>query len=430
MKAYLIVFLVLQAARLGADTAITGVVIHPVSGPSVTNGALVFNGQGKIVSVGAGAAPAGADAIPLNGLHVFPGLIAASTSLGLIEIDSVRSTVDSSESGEFSPEIQAWQAVNPDSEIIPTTRASGITHAEVAPAGATVAGWSGVVQLAGWTVEDLTIRKRAALHVTWPSFSIDFTPKSARPRDEHWKSPQDQVGDREKRLRELDESFNAADAYAKLEDAHKSEPGFKRVPAWEAMRSAVKGEAPVFIHADETRQIESAVGWLAKRGYKGAIVGGMDAWRCPGVLASNHIPVVYTRVFSLPARTVDPYDVQYAAPSVLHKAGVRVVLGDGQGSPSFLRNLPFSAGQASAYGLPREEALRSVTLYPAELLGIADRLGTLETGKDATFVVADGDILEPRTHVLRVWIAGREADLSNRHTRLYDRYRNRPAAKH
>ena len=173
-------------------------------------------------------------------------------------------------------------------------------------------------------------------------------------------------------------------------------------------------------------QIRSAAEWLIRRKFRGAIVGGLDAVRCAGLLATNHIPVVYTREFALPPRDSDPYDVQYATPSRLQRAGVTVIFGDGQGSASFVRNLPYSAGQAVAFGLSPEEALKGLTLYPATLFGLQASLGTLEPGKQADFVATDGDILDPKTSVKRMWIAGREVDLSSRHTRLYDRYRQRP----
>lgn len=420
--------LALQPAVRAETVAYTGATAHTAAGPAITNATLVVR-DGKIVAVGAPSGTPVDRTVSLAGLHVFPGLIAADTSLGLIEIDEVRATIDAAEVGEFNPDVQAWQAVNPDSEIIPTTRANGITHAEVVPRGGPVAGYSGVVQLAGWTTEAMTVRPRAALHVSWPGFQLDLTPRRPRGGDgakaDPGKSLEDQVKERNRRLREIDEFFNDAEAYAKLASASPLDPSFRRAPAWEAVGPVITGAAPVLIHADERRQIESAAAWLARRHYRGAIVGGRDAWRCAAMLASNHVAVVYTSVFAPPPFSSDAYDVQFAAPGLMHKAGVRVVIGDG-GAPSFARNLPYFAAQAAAFGLPGDEALKSLTLYPAEILGLGERLGSLAAGKDATFFAATGDILDIRTRVIRLWIAGEEVDLSSRHTRLYDRYRRRP----
>ena len=406
------------------DLAWVGAVIHPVSGPIVSNATLVAHSDGRIATINAQVPPAGITTVDLSGLHLYPGLIASATTLGLIEIDSVRATVDTTEVGEFLPEAQAWQAVNPDSEVIPVTRANGITHAEVVPAGASVAGHSSVICLTGWTTEQMVRQRLAALHVYWPSFGLDLAPKSVR--GDGWKSIEDQVKERNKSLRELDNYFNEAEAYFRLSQVRGNEPGFQQTPAWEAMRPVLQGAVPVLVHADDVAQIRSAAEWLIRRKFRGAIVGGLDAVRCADLLATNHIPVVYTREFALPPRDSDPYDVQYATPSRLQRAGVTVIFGDGQGSASFVRNLPYSAGQAVAFGLSPEEALKGLTLYPATLFGLQASLGTLEPGKQADFVATDGDILDPKTSVKRMWIAGREVDLSSRHTRLYDRYRQRP----
>ncbi len=414
------------SASLIADTsdwAITGAVVHPVVGPTVTNGIVAVH-AGHIISVGTNAPQSGATLFDASGLHLYPGLFATATTLGLIEIDSVRATIDTSEVGEFLPEAQAWQAVNPDSEVLPVTRANGIAHAEVIPAGASIAGYSSVIQLSGWTTEHLAVRRLAALHVYWPSFRLDLAPKSAR--GDGWKSVEDQLKERSAQVREIDEYFNQAEAYAKSAAAHTNDTTFATIPAWEAMSPVLRGEVPVLVHAEDAAQIRSAVEWLVKRKFHGAIVGGSEAARCADSLATNRVPLIYTHEFTLPRRDTDSYDVQYAMPSVLQKAGVTVIFGDGKGTASFVRNLPYDAGQAVAFGLSSEEALKGLTLYPATLFGLKDSLGSIEPGKDATFILADGDVLDPKTRVRRMWIAGQEVDLSSRHTRLYDRYRSRP----
>jgi imidazolonepropionase-like amidohydrolase len=410
-----------------ASLLLTAATIHTVSGPTLTNASLLVR-DGVIAAVGGKIGETADQVIDLHGQHVFPGLIAPSTVLGLLEIDAVKATRDVAEVGDYTPDVYAWIAVNPDSEHIPVTRANGYTHAEVIPTGGIVSGHSGVIRLAGWTIEDLAIKRAAALRVDWPSFALDTTPKDRAPNKDKWKSIEDQVKERDKKLKEIDDFFTEAEAYSKLKNASKDAPGFKAIPAWEAMLPSVKGELPVIIQAAEFRQIKSAVEWGVRRKYRIAIAGARDAWRLAPLLATNHVDVAYEGVFDQPARDIDSYDVHYSAPAVLAKAGVKVSFTEGvqHFGASSIRNIPYDAAQAVAFGLPREEAWRGLTLYPAQMLGVADKLGSIEVGKEASIFVADGDILDIRSRVTRMWIAGREVSLESRHTRLYEKYRNRP----
>jgi imidazolonepropionase-like amidohydrolase len=410
-----------------ASLLLTGGIVHTVSGPTLTNASLLVR-DGKIAAVGQTITEAADQTLDLKGQHVFPGLIAPMTVLGLQEIDGVRATRDTTESGDFHPDVLSWVSVNPDSELLPVARANGYTHAQPIPLGGVVSGQSAVIALAGWTIEDLAVKRAAALHVFWPSFALDTTPKERAANPANWKSLEDQAKARDKKLRELEEFFNEAEAYAKAKSAAKDTNAFKPVPAWEAMLPVVRGEVPLNVHADEVRQIRSAVEWVAKRKLKAAFAGARDAWRVADLLATNRIPVLFEHVFTQPARDTDPYDVHYVAPSILTRAGVKVSFTDGTDrfGASNVRNVPYAAAQAMAFGLSREEAIRGLTLYPAEALGVADRLGSLDPGKEASFFVADGDILDIRAQVKRLWIAGKEVSLESRHTRLYDKYRNRP----
>lgn len=405
---------------------LTNAIVHPAVGPVLTNSAMLVR-DGKLVAVGDASGPAD-QTIDLQGQHVFPGLIAPTTVLGLQEIDAVRATRDTTEVGGYTPEVFSWMAVNPDSELIPVARANSFTHAQPIPLGGVISGQSAVIALTGWTIEDLVVNRAAGLHVFWPSFTLDTTPKDRASNPDDWKSPEDQAKERAKKLKELDDFFTEADAYAKARSTFKGTNDLKMVPAWEAMLPVLRGEVPVFLHADEFRQIRSAVEWAARRKYRAVLAGGRDAARLAPLLATNQIAVAYEHVFTLPPRDVDPYDVQFVAPAVLHRAGVKVAFTEGTDrfGASSVRNIPYAAAQAVAFGLPREEALRGLTLYPAQILGVASRLGSLEPGKDATFFVADGDILDLRTHVRRMWIAGQEVSLESRHTRLFDKYRQRP----
>ena len=398
--------------------------IFTASGPVLTNASVLIR-DGRIQKVGSGLTDKADTVVELGGQRVFPGLIAPTTVLGLLEIDALRATRDTTEVGEYSADVSAWIAVNPDSELIPVARANGYTHAQVVPSGGTVSGYSGLIQLDGWTIEDLTIEKAVALHLRWPGFGLDTTPRP--PGKDSGPSLEDQVRDRDRKLREIDAFFTEAAAYSEAKKVAKE--GFKIVPAWEAMLPVVRKERPLWIHVNEARGIRSAAEWSVRRGFKAVIAGGRDAWREAAYLAEHRIPVAYEHVFTQPVRDTDPYDVHYSAPAILAKAGVLLAFSEGteQFGASNIRNIPYSAAQARAFGLPYEDAVRGLTLNAAQMLGVSDRLGSIEPGKEATLFIADGDILDLKAQVKRMWIRGREVDLSSRHTRLYEKYRKRPS---
>ena len=381
----------------------------------------------------------GAAAILTNAcvLPLYPGLIALDSALGLGEIEAVRATQDTTESGEgFTPDVQSWIAVNPDSEIIPVTRANGITHAEPVPQGGVVAGLSGVVAFDGWTTEQMTIKKPAALHVYWPAMELSVSPRGPRrgaPAGPGGpKSLDEQAKDRTLKLKAIDDFFMEARNYAKARAALTNgahDPGIN--PPWEAMLPVVRGEIPLMIHANELRQIKSAVKWAQSNHWNIVIVGARDAWQAADLLARNKIPVVYEAMWTQPTRDFDPYDVHFKAPEAMRKAGVTVAFSMGNGSFDLpqSKNLPYLAAQAVAFGLPENEAVKGMTLYPAQMLGVADRLGSIEPGKEASLFVCDGSILDLRANVTHLWIAGHEASLDSRHTRLFEKYKNRPVPK-
>lgn len=406
-----------SGASAASTVSFSGATVHTVSDGIIHSGHVLVR-DGRIVSV-TQTAPAGADeTVDLQGLHLYPGLIDADTTLGLNEIEAVRATVDNRESGEFTPEVEAWVSINPDSELIPVSRANGVTHVNAVPAGGAVAGQASVVQLAGWTIEDHAVERRSGLHVYWPSMGLNTSPDNK-------KSLADQDRERLEAIQKIDTFFSEAAAYARVRAANGASPV---VPAWEAMLPYVRGEKPVFIHAAERRQLRAAFDWSQRQGIKLVLVGARDAWRMAAELAAARVPVVYDAVHELPANDADGFDVHFEAPDILAHAGVKVALSlRPDMEETHARNLPYDAAQALAYGLSADVALKSITLHPAEILGVADRLGSIVAGKQATFFVADGDILDIRTQVKRVWIAGREVSLENRHTRLNEKYRNRPA---
>ncbi|MCX8090802.1 MAG: amidohydrolase family protein, partial [Verrucomicrobiae bacterium] len=401
---------------MGAEPLLlTGATVHTVSGETLAPGFVLIEGR-TIKAVGrgsdAGAAAAGARRIELNGLHLYPGMIALNTRLGLTEIGAVRATHDHTEVGEgFNPDVRSWLAVNPDSELLPVARANGISHFQPVPHGGVVSGLSGLMALDGWTIEEMRVKAPVALHVFWPVMQLDTTPRERAPDPKKWKSLEDQDRERREKIRALNEFFAEARAYATAREAATGLSGFPPTPAWEAMLPVLRREIPVIVHAEEVRQIRAAVEWARTNGLRMILAEGRDAWRVAELLASNRVPVIYNNVFTQPQRDTDAYDVQFRAPEVLRRAGVTVAFGLTGWRDSLVKNLPYEAAQAVAFGYPADEALKGLTLYPARLLGVEDRLGSIEPGKEATLFACDGDILDVRANLRRMWIAGREVSL-------------------
>jgi imidazolonepropionase-like amidohydrolase len=413
----------------GETILLNGATVHTATGDTLSPGDVLLR-DGKIAAVDKTIAAEGATRVELKGEHLYPGLILLDTALGLTEIEAVRATADAAEVGEFTPDVESWVSVNPDSELIPVARANGIAYFEPVPEGGIVSGQSALVTVDGWTTEKMTTKTGVALHLIWPAMELETAPRGrARSRTKP-KSVEEQAKDRRAKVQSTIEFFEEAKAYAKAKDAAangKATPP-ERVPAWEAMLPYVHGERPIVVHANEIRQIKAVVAWGTTNNLKMIIAGGRDAWMIAGLLAARQIPVIYEHTYTQPNRDFEPYDVHFKAAEVLHQAGVKVVfsMGPRPFDAGLSRNLPYSAAQAVAFGLPESEALKGLTLYPAQLAGVADRLGSIDAGKEATLFATDGDILDNRTQVKRLWLAGREISLESRHTRLYEKYRSRP----
>jgi imidazolonepropionase-like amidohydrolase len=407
---------------------LTGATLHTVSGPSIPNGDMLIE-KGKIAAIGAAgsfSAPANAQRIDLKGKHIYPGFIAANTAIGLTEISAVRATIDQTETGTNNPNSRAIVAVNADSEIIPVTRANGVLAALTVPragfAGG-IGGTSALVQLDGWNWEDMALVREAGLHVFLPAmrFGTAITPTLSAARIEEMQKTS------AARLRALDEEFEKAKAYAQAAEVRILSELAATDSRLEAMRPVFKGQRPVFVHADDIAQIRYALGFAERHGVKIVIVGGYDAPHVAPLLKAKNIPVIIGGVHRLPLRRGENPDTPNAIAAKLHQAGVKFAVarnGAAFDAPRE-RSLPFEAAATIAYGLPRDEALKSITLYPAEILGAADRLGSLDKGKLASFFVADGDPLEIRTNIERVFIQGREIALEDKQTKLRDKYEER-----
>lgn len=393
----------------GETLALVSGTVHTVSGGSIPGGTVLIQ-DGILVGVGKDLEiPAGARVVDLSGKHLWPGQVALHTGLGLWEIGSVRGTDDLSEIGGNQPDIRVSSSLNAESAHIGVTRFNGVTRAQSAPqGGGPMMGQSALIRLAGETWEELLHVDRDMLHVSFPR-----TPNTADEKDER-----DAVTEMRKLLGE-------ARAYGELL-ADAEEHGTPR-PAHdsrlEALQPYIRGEKPVAMHCSNAQTILRAVQFAEEEGLKPLLMGGREAWKVADILAAKDVPVVVGPVLALPTSRFDPYDSAYANAAVLSRAGVRFAIMPGDNENP--RNLAFHGAMASAFGLPREEALRAITLYPAQLLGVGNQLGSLEVGKVADVVVTDGDLLEISSRVEQVFIDGVRASMRNRQNELYGRYRDR-----
>ncbi|MDP1563661.1 MAG: amidohydrolase family protein [Pirellulaceae bacterium] len=391
--------------------ALVGGTVHPIQGPAIENATIIFD-AGKIVAVGQGIeVPADAEVILVDGKHIYPGMFESHTQLGLKELDSVRASIDQSEVGNINPNVLASVALNPDSSLLPVTRANGVLLALSAPIGGLVSGQAAVIQLDGWTHEDLTLDAHSAMVVNWPG-------PPGRGRRGGRGTPTPPTTDPLAELKKL------VDETRRYQDLRTAQPEQQPVDLrLEAMSQVTSRKIPILVAADSLSQIESAVAFAVREDFRLIILGGYDAAECADLLKRHDIPVVITAVHRVPQGRSDAYDASYTLPARLQAAGVRFCIsGSGRSESWNSRNLPYHAATAVAFGLEADQAMRSITLSPAEIFGVANRVGSLEVGKDATLIVTDGIPLEIPTQTEIAYIQGRRLDLSNKHTRLRDKY--------
>jgi imidazolonepropionase-like amidohydrolase len=406
--------------------AIRNARIVTVSGPEIENGTLVIR-NGLIEAVGASApVPAGAQEIDARGLIVYPGMIDAATSLGLVEISSgAPGSVDLAEVGEINPNAQAIVAVNPHSAHVAVTRVNGITSVITMPLGGLISGQAALINLNGTTPREMAVVPAAALVINFPRVSAPggefFSEQQQSPNlTEALATVTRQVEQMRKLLRD-------AEAYGRAQDAYASDTRLPRPDQNVALASLVpyvRGARPVILRADRETEIRAAVRFAEEMRLRPIILGGNDAWKAASFLKEHNVPVILDGLYNLPMLEDDFYDTLYENAAKLQQAGVRFCISTGN-SGANVRDLPYQAGLASAFGLPRSEALKAVTLYPAQIMNVADRMGSIEAGKLANIVVTDGDLLEPRTHVRYLFINGRQIPLNTRHTELYDQFKDR-----
>ncbi len=398
--------------------ALVDAMVHPISGPSIPNGVIVFE-KGKITAVGRQGEegiviPPSAVTTSLRGQHIYPGFLDGYTQLGLTEIDAVRATRDRAETGSINPNVRAEVAFNPESELIPVARSNGVLTALSAPTGGLISGQSAVMRLDGWTWENMRLKAPAALHIRWPRMT---------PRLRFGQKPEDitkQKKSRDKQLAELRDLFDDARAYQQGREAG-TQPVDVRL---QALLPVLQKKVPLIVTADRVDQINAAIGFAAQQKVRLIIHGGYDAADCARLLKAQKVPVMIGRVHRLPLSPSDFPDHPFTLANRLRQAGVDYCITSSSAAWD-VRNLPYHAATAAAYGLPKEESLKAITLYPAQILGLADRLGSLKVGKQATVIVTTGDPLDVRTQVTAAYIDGRKLDLTDRHKQLYQKYQRR-----
>jgi imidazolonepropionase-like amidohydrolase len=392
---------------------LVGGTAHIGNGQVIPNAVIVME-NGKITSVApvgsSNVNQTGTEVIDISGKHVYPGVIAPNTTLGLQEVGAVRATRDYQETGDLNPNVRALIAYNTDSELVPTVRANGVLISQITPMGGTISGSSSVVQLDAWNWEDAAYRTDDGIHLNWPSMFQQSgwwaEPGATKKNDK-----------REETLRSLETLFADARAYSAVKT---------HTPAnliLESMRGLFDGRRNLYVHADFSKEIIESIQFAKKHGVTNVvIVGGEDALMAVDILKEHNVPVLLTSLHRLPGRQDEDVDLPFKLPYLLSQAGITVGLSR-DGEPMQVRNLPFLAGTAAAHGLTKEEALKLITANNARILGIDQRVGTLEPGKDATLVVSEGDLLDMRTNdVTHAFIQGRKLILDDKHKRLYKRF--------
>jgi imidazolonepropionase-like amidohydrolase len=409
---------VIPTAAQSQPVVLRGATIHTVTKGVITNGTIVMD-RGKITAIGGPevAVPRGAKVVDYTGKHIYPGLIDAYSTVGISEIGAVDVSNDINEMGDFNPNVRAEVAVNAESRHIGTTRSAGVLVAFATPGGGVVSGLSSAISLEGWTWEEMSMKGAAALNVNWPD-------PNARPRRGF--GPPPGMGGRPQpapktyaeQVEEIRNFFGEARAYR---DALKSGQNVRTDSRYAAMIPALDGEIPVVVAAEGVAQINDAVTWAKQEGVKLVIRGGRDAIHVAPRLKAENVPVILTSTMSAPPRSDDGYDEAYNTPAALYKAGVKFAIA-GEGNALYSYRLPWDAGVAVAFGLPEEEALKAVTINAAEFMGVADKVGSLEVGKEATLLITTGTPLDMTTDIVQSYIQGREIDMNDIQKQFFKKY--------
>ena len=396
-------------------TAITieGATAHLGNGDVIENALIMFE-NGTLTFVGSANTKIARKGtiIDAKGKHVYPGFIAPNSTLGLVEVDAVRATNDDDEVGAMNPHIRSLIAYNTESKVVESMRPNGVLMAQITPRGGRISGTSSVVQLDAWNWEDAAIKTDDGIHLNWPS---------TYSRGRWWLGEPNVLKENKNYAKEIEELTNYF-AQSKAYNANKTTP--KDLP-FEALEGLMDGSKKLFVHVDNEKGITDAINFAKAENIKHlVIVGGYEANNVVDLLKENNIPVLLQRIHSRPNGDDHDYDLPYKLATQLVKAGILVGLENaGDMERMNTRNLPFLAGTTVAYGLSKAQALSLITLNTAKILGVDDKVGSLEVGKDATLFISQGDALDMRTNKLdQAFIQGRNISLETHQTELYKRY--------
>jgi imidazolonepropionase-like amidohydrolase len=387
--------------------------VHVGNGQILNNTSIEIK-DGKITAIGNSvAASSNSITLDASGKHVYPGLILSNSNLGLLEVPSVRATVDATEIGDYNPSVRSLVAYNTDSRVINTLKTTGVALANVVPQGGTISGSSSIVQLDAWNWEDAAYVADNGIHMNMPALY-------ARPNRFAAPTPQgDPIKKGLEEIEEIKQFFREAKAYG-LQSTHE-----KINLKFAAVQGLFTKKQKLYIHCDVVREILAAIDFKKEFGFEIVLIGASECYQIADLLKQHSIPVILNQMHSLPTLEDDGVDQPYKTPYQLQKAGVLFAINDEDGQHRG-KNLPFNAGTAVAYGLSKEEALSAITLNAAKILGIADKTGSIELGKDANIVISDGDILDMRSNkITTLLIQGRMVDLTDKHKQLYERYKSK-----
>ncbi len=395
--------------------ALTNATVETVTKGTIKNATVVIS-NGKITAVGENVSvPQGAETIDCKGLFVYPGMIDGGTNLGLSEIGSDPRTQDYSELGDVVPQMKALTAVNPNAVAIPVTRVSGVTTALASPSGDLFAGTSALINLHGYTPEQMYAGFEGAV--------LNF-PHAGRRGFFDRRTDEEVKKATENAMKKVNEVWERAVQYHKVDSATKKEAGY--YPEMQSLLPVVRGERALLVEVNTEKDIRAALKWISEKKIAKVIFTGVaEGWRVADELVKAKIPVITGPVLELPTRESDRYDQAYANASMMHKAGVKVAIRSQETSNQNYRNLPYHAGFAVAYGMDKMEALKAITIVPAEIFGVADKIGSIEVGKTANLFVCDGDPFETKTQVKNVFIDGWQMPMVSRQTLLYDEFLKR-----
>lgn len=403
--------------------AITNATIHTVTNGVIENGIVLIDGE-KITFAGKNAKIT-PDYQQINavGKHIYPGFMDSGTILGLQEIGAVAVTNDQAELGEFNPHVRAFTAINPSSVSIPVTRLNGVTHVISIPVSGRLSGKATLIDLYGYSPDSMAVMPNAAMHLNFPS-SLKRGWRDDR-------KPEKIKEEYEKNMKELNDFWKKAEFYNNMMSAYQENPGNKKQPdkdeKMDAMREVVTGQIPVIVSVDRKKDILNAIEWTKEHNNARFILAGVEeGWRVAEEIAEAGLPCLVSTLYT-PARDYDNYQRPYQNPGKLHEAGVKVAIATGESEN--VRNAPYHAGYAANYGLGTEEAVKALTINPAEIFGVVDKLGSIEAGKQANLFISDGDPFEPMTKIEQVFIRGYKIPMVSRHTQLYEEYLNRDAVQ-